>query len=280
MIKIPKLPPSDELEYKEKAFFVSVHDQVEKLSKTWIYVLLGVIVLSWPVEFGLKKVFTKILISSIPTPIAVQQNLTPQDLQILKVKMIPVTAGVISAVAQVLNPNPQISVLQLDYSFVFKDSSGIIIKRALAQSYFYPTESKFLALPAVNIDIIPASIDLTFDKIKWSGREPKTKVNLQVFQQKTGETPEGKFYLEALVKNLEGFVIKRVEVSELVFDKRNRDVVAINSTILTDLKPQESRYFRSEWPISKKSLFPYGFGSIQIIPSVNLFSSGFDLNSE
>ena len=281
MINIPKIPEKEELEYKEKEFLLSIYEQWQVMPRGWIYVLLAVIVLSIPGYFLLKKQFSDYFISSYEPPVITQTvSYQGQEPRVLKIKALPVADGMFSAYAQIVNPNPDVGSQKVPYTFEFLDAGGAVLKKVPGQSYLLPNESKFLLLPTATLAKTPAEVKLVFDKITWSRARAKFDPELEILQKKSGLDDQGHFFVEGLLKNSLGFSIKRVEIGATIFDKINRNVIAINSTVINDLRPFESRYFRLSWPVSGRDLFgSSGFGQIGVTPSVNVLASGLILET-
>lgn len=269
-MKLPNLPEKEELEFKEKEFFFSLHEQFESSAKIWFYLLLVVVILAWPGTILLRANLAGLFISRYQPPEVNLHPYTPLDLKILKTQVLPVTAGIFSAYAQVLNPNLDISSQLFHYQFVFKDASGAEMKKVLGTNYLLAGESKFLLAPTVTTSPAPQSVEFLIGKTEWTKRRPDIDVKLDILQKNTGTTPEGKFFVEGLLKNLQSLQIKKVELTALVFDQTNQNVVAVNSSVYTDLVPLESRYFRLVWPVAR---FP-SQGEVQVIPSLNRLDPG------
>lgn len=273
MVNIPNLPPKEELEYKEKEFLLSLQEQLQSSKKIWFIVLLAVLLLILPGKFLLEKKFTQSLLEAA-RPIAInEQPYIPQELQVVATQMLPVVPGTFSAYAQVLNPNAEISAREIAYVFEFKDAAGQIIQTERGQDYLLAGESKFLLEAQVEVQS-PHQVSFRVESVKWTNRKPEFEIRFEVLQKNAGVTPEGNFFVEGLVKNLQGFGVRLVEVPVVVFDRANEKPLAVNFTVLSDLKAQESRYFRVIWPTKNIDISTFRIGQIQITPSVNLLSPG------
>lgn len=266
MINIPGLPDREEFEYKEKEFFLRLYEQYQASSKLWFVLLAATIIVAVPANLLMSGVIANTLISRYQPPPVNLNSYTPQDLKILKVQLLPVISGLYSVYGQVLNPNPDISVSELDYHFDLKDARGNILQSPAGHSYLIAGESKFLLMPTVTVAGTPASADLVFDKVNWTKRQPKFDIRLDVLQQNAGLTPEGNFFVEGLLRNQQGVQIRTVQLGVLVFDSQNQNVIAINTSQISDLVPNESRYFRVLWPTGRFA----AHGQIQVVPGVNL----------
>ncbi|MBI4050580.1 MAG: hypothetical protein HY396_01240 [Candidatus Doudnabacteria bacterium] len=269
MINFPKLPEKEELEFKEKEFFQTLYENFANTSKVWFWLLLIILIAAIPLKLVLEDGLAKYFIQNLQSSPVNTAPYRPQDLKIVKVQILPVVSGVYSVYAQIVNPNPDISVRRFNYQFVVSDKSGDVIKETGGQSYILAGESKFLLVASLTLAIPPAGATLKLTDINWTKARPQLEIKLEAVQQNSGKTPEGKFFVDGIIRNLQGFGFKKVEVGVLLFDSRNQNIVAVNSTTLSDLRQFESRYFRLVWPA-----VPSSRGQIQIIPSVNPLNPG------
>lgn len=272
MIQIPNLPPKEELEYKEKDFLLSLYEQWQSSSKVWFYLLFVSLVIAFPLKFILQKKITQALIAAYRPPAVITRPYPVQDLKVLKAQVLPVTTNTYSVVAQLLNPNAEVSAKDFSYEFWLLDQKGEVLKKILGKSFVLAAESKFLLVPTVVLSQVPQQVKLLFKDLRWTKQKAEIEVQLGILQKNFGTTLEGKFFVEGLVKNFQDFVIKKTEVEVVVFDSQNQNILAVNSTFLTDLKPLESRYFRTLWPKTFSSI-----GEIVVLAQVNPLHAGFSL---
>ena len=263
------MPEKEELQYREKEFLLNLYEAFEGFSKKLLIILLVVIVGAFPLAVFLKSILTNLFVSSYVPPFVNEQPYTPQGLQVLKTDLLAVSSGVFSAYAQLLNPNPDLSVRKFAYRFVFRGSDNSLIDEVDGESFMLGGESKFLLAPIVELESVPSSVELVIDGASWTAWTPAVSPELEVLQKNTGRTLEGQFFVEGLIQNSQGFIIKKVEIELIAFDASNQKVAGINSTAISDLKPFESRYFRAIWPIGFSSL-----GEVEVIPLVNPFGPG------
>ena len=272
MPKIPKIPPKEELEFKEKEFMLSVYENFGKSKKIWFWILLAALVAWIPGQILLEKNLTSSFIAKISVPRVILNPYIARDLEIIQSEIIPVKSGIYSAYLQVLNPNPEISARNFSYELSMFASGGEILKKVSGESFILAGQSKFIVFPNISSDAPPASVKANLKNIKWTKYAPPINPVLEVLQVKSGVAAEGNFFVESLVRNPESYLIKRVELAVLLFDKQNKNIIAVNSTKFNDLTPGASRYFRVLWP-NKFS----DFGNAEIIPVMNLFEENFEL---
>lgn len=266
--EIPKLPEKEELEYKQKEFLLSVYEQFQGSSKLLLRALVILAILAVPLKFGLEFLLVKSLTAAYRPPVVNSALYTPQDLEVRQVQILRLDDKHVSAVAQVLNPNAEISVYALAYEFILKNESGHKVGKISGASYISARESKFILEPLILMDPLPQQAELTLHNIRWTSKKPE-ELKLEILQKNVGQTVEGNFFAEGLVKNLQGFGLKKVEVSAVVFDISNQNIIAVNKTVLTELRPFESRYFRMVWPRNYPSI-----GQVNVAASVNLLDPG------
>ncbi len=276
MINLPNLPEKEELEFKEKEFLLSLYEQFQRSSKIWFVVLGVLLVLALPAKFVLQGIFASALIKSYRPPVVNLQPYIPQELQVLRTEILSVSAGSVSVLAQLLNPNRDISAREFTYRFVLKDGTGAVLSEVPGEGYLLSGESRFLLLPLLSLSPLPKTAELVLEQVRWTRRQPEFEVRLEVLQKNTGYTPEGKFFVEGLVRNLQNYQIKKVELSFIVFDQSNRNIVGVNSSVITDLVGSESRYFRVLWPSGKR----FAPGQVEVIPDVNLLAPGLILEQQ
>lgn len=276
MINIPNLPPKEELEYKQKEFLVSLNDQLSRTSKTWFFVLFAVMIVSLPVYFILRNEFAKQFISSYQPPQLTNVSFDAKPLEILNAVVLPVAPGIYSAHVQVFNPNTDLSARNFIYEFEFRDNNGKILKSVPGSSFLLSGKTSRIVLAAARLSVAPArvGVSITDTEVKWTKAVPSFEPDFLILQKSSGSTPEGNFFVEAQLKNNHSFEIKSVNIAIVVFDRQNENIVAVNSTVVTDLKPFESRYFRLIWPMSADRLFAGTIGQIEISPSLNPFMHG------
>lgn len=274
--KIPKLPSREELEYKKEVFLIKILDQFRQTRKLWYAALLAVLVLAFPV-YGLLRSRLAALLISRHEPLHIVEN--PEhaaNLVIAETAFLPVSQGIFSAYAHVVNPNSDWSAWSVDYQFVFKDSGGRVLNAARGQSFLLPGSSRFVAEPRVELSATPARVEFIVISVRWTNKVPEANPEFAILQKQWGDI-DGKFFVEGSVKNPYSFLIKKVNIAVIIFDSANKRVLAVNRTAAADLQPFEERYFRMLWPTLQRSLLPPAFGQIQVRADVNPLEPGFGL---
>ncbi len=271
MINIPNFPEKEELLYKEKSFLLSVYEQFQSGMgpKIWLLVLLAVLLLAIPGRRWLERSFLNSFLASLQPPVVNLNPYHPRDIKIFQVKLLEVVPQEYSLAAQLVNPNAEISARSITYKFILKDRSAAIVKEVPGETYLLANESEGVSKQQVTLAAEPADRELEREAVRWTKQVPAFAVSLETLQKGSGVTAEGKFFVEGLIRNSQSLRIKEVEVTILVFDSSNTELLAVNSTVLDDLKALESRYFRVIWP----KVFAK-FGEIQVIPAVDSLNPG------
>ncbi|KKW28308.1 MAG: hypothetical protein UY73_C0050G0002 [Parcubacteria group bacterium GW2011_GWA2_52_8] len=270
MVNIPKLPEKEELEFKEKEFFLSLSEQLDASSRYWYFALIVVAAVSVPVGFLLRGTLSRTFIGSYEPPPVNTTPYTPEPLQVLQTGVLPLGGGVVSIYGQPRNPNPDISARGFDYVFVLEDAAGQETGRVEGKSYLLAGDSRFIVVPSHASASQPARVRLEFGEVDWTKLQPEHDLRFEIAQKNTGFTPEGRFFVEGLLRNLQSVQIKQVDLDFLVFDEQHQNLLGVNTGSYTDLFPLENRYFRAIFPGSR--VFPPE--SVEVIPSVNLLSPG------
>ncbi|TSA44983.1 hypothetical protein D4R52_03320 [bacterium] len=269
MVTIPQLPEKEELEFREKEFFLSLREQMQASRKWLFWVLLAIFILSFPAKLYLQKPLANYFIGRYVPPLVNTNPYNPSPLKVLRTGILPVQQGTYSVYAQILNPNPEVTARQFHYQFALSDQGGVLVKTVEGDSFIMAGDSSFLLVPQVNTDKALKQVAVAFSNVRWTSSRPDTAISFDVLQKNTGVSAEGKFFVEAVVHNPQSFGFRQVEVPIMVFDRANKDIIAINYTVLTDVRSQEGRYFRVIWPVQLAN-----FGQIQISPNVNPLSPG------
>jgi len=274
VIKIPKLSSPEDLKFKERALLFEIYEELKHTSKTWFYIFLGVLVLCIPLYSILQKKFAETLINAYVPPALNRDVLQAKPLEVGKTTALRVGSGLYSAVAQVVNPNAHLVVRSFTYEFSFKGAGGEILKTVAGESFMGQGGSRFVLQPAVTLSAAPQSVSISITNTRFTTVIPELLPKFEILQQKSGNSEEGKFFVEAVVKNPYSFSVRKINVQVLVFDQANRNILAVNQSVLSDLLPLESRYFQVMWPVAQSALFTAKTGQIQVIAEVNPADQG------
>lgn len=256
-------------------FLLGLSEQLQESSKIWFIALAALVIFAWPVKYALQQSLAGYFIRSYQPPAVTSNPYTPEALVAVKKDFVSVSAGTYSAYAQVRNPNAELSAKKFEFRFLFRDKDGASVGSFSGESHVLAGESRFVLLPTASLPETPASVDLVFDEVNWVRRVPAFDVKFEVLQKSTGRTSEGGFFVEFLVKNPQGYRLKKVDIQAIIFDSSSRDILAVNMSQFTDLKPFESRYVRLVWPRTFLDV-----GEVQVSPQVNQLEPGAVLDQD
>ena len=269
MIQIPNLPPKGEFDYKIQQFLQGTYDQFIRSNPFLFYLLLGVIVSAIPLTFVIRSQVAAILIGSYKPPIVNTVPYVPVDLKVGEVKIIPVNADAISVYVQIVNPNPELAVRVVDYKFVLEGKDSHVLSEIPGRSYIYQGESKSFVLPTAPAKDI-TRVRLEIMNVKWTKQRMSPEVRFAILQKNVGVTAEGLLFVEGQLKNLQGFTVRNTELTVLLHDRSNQKILAINATVLNDILPFETRYFRVIWHGANRAI-ANSLGIVEVLPYVNTF---------
>lgn len=270
---IPKIPPKEELEYKEKQFMTSLYEQFQQSDKRWLWGLLAAVALAIPVALLFKALLANYFIPRVKVPQALtDQYPDAKPLEVTKSGILAVEPGVYSVYVQVLNPNPEIGARDFKIGAELKDKNQKMLQRLSSSAILPPNISRFVVFPSVKLAGLPQTLDAFISEVQWSRYAPDIKPNFEILKKTSGITLEGNFFVEGTLRNPDGFIVKKTSLSIVVFDKTNTKVAAVNATVLADIQPYENRYFRVTWPAKMENI-----GEIEITADVNLFESNIAL---
>lgn len=268
-----ELPGKDELRGKQRMFLLGLSEQLQESSKIWFIILAVFVILAWPAKAVLQKSLAAYFIGAYQPRAVTESPYNPEALVVVKTGLLAVAPGIYSAYAQIRNPNAELSARAVSYRFLFRGAGAP--QSFSGETYLLAGQSRFVLLAAASLSSSPESVDLVFDGVTWVRRVPAFQVKFDVLQKNTGRSAEGGTFVEFLVKNPQGYRIKKVDVQAIVFGRAGQEIFAVNSGQFTDLKPFESRYVRLVWPAA---LPP--FGEIQILPQVNQLEPGAVLDTQ
>ena len=171
--------------------------------------------------------------------------------------------------AKIRNPNTNFGASFFTYTFYLYDASGNLLLGRAGESFIWPGESKYLIEAGIELSKAPVVAKLEIGEPTWYEAKDFKSIDLTVgniFYGK-GKAGSGKFYeVTAAAANGTSYDLSKVYVSAVLFGRGNLPV-AVNSTILENLKSKESRPFSMPW-FSPFSGVPV---SVDLSVSTNLF---------
>ncbi len=180
--------------------------------------------------------------------------------------------GVYSAAAKIKNPNTSFGASYFGYTFNLYDTGGNLLVVKSGKSFILPGESKYLIEAGINnLPRSPVRVDLSFSEPVWNEVKNFSGVDLSVGNSSYGKgsSGSGKFFMiDSVASNSTSYDLGKVYITAVVFDASDLPI-AVNPTILENLKSKERRPFSLAW----FSPFPGTAAKVDISISTNLWET-------
>lgn len=172
----------------------------------------------------------------------------PDPLQSSKVNIISNPGGSYTAYAVITNPNLDLALPDLRYTFKFFDSTGEQVNAVNGQTYLLPDEEKWVIAPRVNSLANITSGKIEFEEPNWQKRLNLADVELRMSEPYVYEelSPQATVAEGTVVNNSE-FNLKQASLVLVLYDKNNK-VVAVTQREEYTLQPFERRAYKLSWP--------------------------------
>ena len=171
--------------------------------------------------------------------------------------------------AKIRNPNAGFGANDFTYTFYLYDASGSPLGAKAGDSFIWPGELKYIIEAGIELPKAPVTAKLQIGEPTWREVKNFKSIDLTVGNifYGRGNAGSGKFYeVNATAANGTSYDLNKVYVSAVLFGKGNLPV-AVNSTILENLKSKERRPFSMPW----FSAFTGTPTSVDLNISTNLF---------
>ena len=260
-----ELKPKSELEIQEK--IINILEQLQRVSKKLLVLLAVVLVLALPLRLILRAAFFNLLSSNYSPPPIVYERPEPKPLRIIDKKILTAGNNRFFAYARIQNPNGALAVRSLPYEFVLYGIDGKEVERYSGVSYILPAQDKLIFMPAREFAEAPFRVEVNLDVEQWS------KVSIKplsfLFEQVEFGSDDGYFFVSALLRNDNPYIIPEVELAVILYNLQ-REVVGVNFTTINEVLPQESRFFRVIWPAGVQG----EVADVEFKPAVNQLNPG------
>lgn len=164
-------------------------------------------------------------------------------------QILEVRPDLVSAIAEIRNPNTDFGAERFDYSINFYDRSGSRIRALKGVSFIYPGEIKIIAEPAIVLSFNQiARGEILIENISWLPVKDFQRPDVQVRDLQTKKTKDGAV-VSGLVFNGNPYLLSRVVVSAVVFNNLGFRL-GVSKTTLQDIQPSEQRFFSISIPIA------------------------------
>lgn len=181
-----------------------------------------------------------------PAPLIVKPNIVP--IEITWVKSFISGLGLYSVGAKIRNPNTGLGASQFNYTFSLYDTNGNLLTNKKGSSFVWPGESKYIIEGGINLSVAPVRVSITFENQQWEEVKNFQGVSLTVRNINMRKLPADQGYYEATgtVFNGTAYDLAKVYISAVIFDQ-TKAPLAVNPTIIENLKSQEGRSVRLMW---------------------------------
>lgn len=224
----------------------------------WERVLLIIVVVSLVpgytiVRYGTELVLTKL--NARESLVAQPSFSIPEPLEVGKVSVIKNSNDTYSAYATVTNPNLDLALPNLKYTFKFNTSSAEQVATQGGQNYLLPDQQKLIVAPRVVSSQAITSATLEIEEPEWQKRLTVPEVELRMAEPYVYEevNPLATIVEGSVVNNSE-FALNQASLVIVLYGENNK-VLAVSQREEYTIKPYERRAYRLSWPgISRASV--------------------------
>ncbi len=233
-----------ELELQEKV--VGAVEALQAVSAKLYYGLAAALVLAVPVSLVLQTVFFSIFFK--PSNLLIYLPPEPKPIELRDENFLSVDSDRIIGYARAFNPNSDLGLREMRYTFLLKNSEDRILHSYTSSGYLLPLQEKILFLPPFSVsDHSSIRVEVSVDPVRWSRFTNMRNLDLTFEQQSFVQEPGGPFYVSANLHNNSPYLLREVEIGVLLYDM-DRKVVGANYTSVNLVQPDESRFIRVVWP--------------------------------
>ncbi|KKS86720.1 MAG: hypothetical protein UV62_C0038G0005 [Parcubacteria group bacterium GW2011_GWC1_43_11] len=188
------------------------------------------------------------LVRPAPTPLPPPAP-TIYPIQVLWSQAFVVGQDFYSVGAKIRNPNTDFGASYFTYTFYLYDASGALLTTASGESFIWPGESKYVISGGINITKAPVRVEMAVGEPAWREIKEFKGVDLTLgnINFSKPKSSSGIFFVvNATAGNNTSYDLNKVYVAAVIFDKGDRPI-AVNSTILDNLKSKERRPVSLTW---------------------------------
>lgn len=198
------------------------------------------------VRYGTELIMTKQLARE---SLVAQPSFTdPEPLQVTKATIVENSTGTYSAYVTVTNPNLDLGLPQMSFTFKFFNQAGEQVATYDGDSYILPDEQKLVLAPRVLSEEEISSATFAVDTPTWQKRLSLIDVELRMSEPYVYEelSPLGTSAEGSVVNNSE-FNIKQATLVLVLYGPNNK-ILAVTQREEFSLKPFERRAYKLTWP--------------------------------
>ena len=187
------------------------------------------------------------LVRPTPAPLITAPTIYP--IEVVWAQAFNAGPDLYSVGAKIKNTNTNFGASSFSYTFYLYDQNEVLLTTAVGQSFIWPGESKYIVSGGINLTKAPVKILLQIGEPTWREIKSFSGIDLTLgnITYGKGKAGSGKFYsVDFTASNNTSYDLEKVYVSAIVFGGSDLPI-AVNSTILENLKSKERRQFSIPW---------------------------------
>ena len=265
MADFPENQESSQSERMQELSII-VTDRIRSLDRRWWFALIAAFVACFPLYFGLRGLFSSIIVANHKFPAYIYQEETKVPLEVTAKKVFKISDNAYAGYIRIKNStNFDWGVADQKYTAVFTTTGGTEVTRVSTNAFILPGTEKIIVFSRFTADREPTEINVVLEPTQFIRKPNKVQTNL-VVERVSMEIVNSQLVVKAAVKNNTPFTIKRIGLPTLLYD-RNNQVVGANYTNIDDVLYGETRSFQLTWPNN------VGATRAEILPEVNIFDN-------
>ncbi len=207
-----------------------------------ILIIPGFFLIRYGGEFYFTKLYSRGSLAAHPA------FNSPEPLEVGSVKIIQNPNGAATAYATIVNPNLDLALESLRYTFHFLNSSNEEVTSTKGETYLLPNQKKWVVISKVSSLQSVSKATLELEQPNWQKRLDLPEVNLKMSEPYIYEE------VNPLATSAEGAVVNNSEYDLshvsllLVLYGRNEKVLAVTTREEFSMKAFERRAYKLQWP--------------------------------
>jgi len=186
-----------------------------------------------------------------PPPIQVAKPVF-KDIKVIFTDIFAIEARekIYDTVSQIKNPNIEYGSPHVVYEFIFRDKTGLEIKKISGSTFILANQTRYIVKQAIRLSVEPESVELKILSQTWKRLAPFDSSGLKVQDASIKRDSNlGTTYLTGLVHNRSPYNLREIEVNVILSDpSKNKKIIAVGATNLQLLNSGTTRAFQILWP--------------------------------
>jgi len=164
-------------------------------------------------------------------------------LQIQNSEAVFIADNSVSLAARVTNSNIRYGARSFDYTWNVIDRNGTVARTEVGKSYIYPSETKYVILPTLNVPFSSiGSVDLIIENIDWRSIDEFPKPNIVIREMRT-EVSGDKVVTNGAFVNNEAYKLIKADITGVLFDNSGK-VIAVSYSNYSGVEAFAARFFQ------------------------------------